>query len=483
MKVSSMRLQVPRISLTVLALVWVLLPAWAFQATTATSTSAAAVTTESIHVSNGDFNRGTAKWKAKSPSPVKFTQHRGRTGPGVRMLNHKWARVVRMTQTEPTVSESSSGDSFKVSAWVRTSRPIRVKLRTVERDDGKTKRQQQGVHVPRGAWTRLSMTVTPAFVGSNLTVAVLGRKVNRGTSLRVDDVRVKRTRKEVRSAPCRTATRGLPKCGAYVGAAYGGNTDVEPLEAQIGGRLAVRRTYFGPQHANYAMRVVQEDLDAGRLPWISFKLPHSWSHMAAGRGDAWAENIAERLAKVDGPVWIAFHHEPEGDGNIRHWTRTQERLAPIIRSVAPNVGYSIILMGWHQIESAGNTDKYGLDTLWPDTKIDLLGIDPYNFYGGPGRTVPAPTDLVSRYFEPISEWAAQNDVAWGVAEMGFTNKTLNEDPLWLQRTYQGLVDNEGVALSYFNSNLNSTADWRLDTPADFQAFSEILAESPRPVTD
>ena len=36
------------------------------------------------------------------------------------------------------------------------------------------------------------------------------------------------------------------------------------------------------------MRLAEADLAAGRLPWISFKLPYSWPDMAAGKGDAWA---------------------------------------------------------------------------------------------------------------------------------------------------------------------------------------------------
>ena len=49
--------------------------------------------------------------------------------------------------------------------------------------------------------------------------------------------------------------------------------------------------------------------------------------------------------QLDGPVWLAFHHEPEGDGDLRAWTAMQARLAPIVRETAPNVAYSIILTG------------------------------------------------------------------------------------------------------------------------------------------
>ena len=40
-------------------------------------------------------------------------------------------------------------------------------------------------------------------------------------------------------------------------------------------------------------------------------------------------DIATKLSKLNGPVWIAFHHEPENDGDITLWTKMQARLAQV----------------------------------------------------------------------------------------------------------------------------------------------------------
>ena len=116
----------------------------------------------------------------------------------------------------------------------------------------------------------------------------------------------------------------------------------------MGQQLGVRRTYYGATQVDKAVSVSKADLAMDRLPWISFKLPYSWAEMAAGKGDAWATDLAAKLNKLDGPVWLAFHHEPEGDGDIKQWTAMQAHLAPIVRAAAPNVAYTIVVTGYHQ---------------------------------------------------------------------------------------------------------------------------------------
>ncbi len=38
-----------------------------------------------------------------------------------------------------------------------------------------------------------------------------------------------------------------------------------------------------------------------------------------------------------------------------------------------------------------------------------------------------------------------------------------------------------MAMTYFNSSLNSVTDWRLDTDADFNAFGHVLGMGTRPL--
>ena len=38
-----------------------------------------------------------------------------------------------------------------------------------------------------------------------------------------------------------------------------------------------------------AVRMAAGDVAKGRLPWLSFKLPYTWSEMAAGKGDVFTQ--------------------------------------------------------------------------------------------------------------------------------------------------------------------------------------------------
>jgi len=278
---------------------------------------------------------------------------------------------------------------------------------------------------------------------------------------------------------CAYTARGIPACGAYFGAALGGNDDPTALEKKAGQRLGVHRTFWQASQVDAAVRTAEEDLAVGRLPWISFKLPSSWEDMAAGGGDAWAKDIAEQLGGLDGPVWVAFHHEPETDGDIAQWTAIQKRLSPIVRNTAPNVAYTIILTGWHQVEGQGDTAQYGLDKLWPTgTKIDLVGFDIYNRYGTERSNRDAPYDLGAEYFTPLAAWAKAHDVPWAIGETGYTDATAKADPKWLKRTYDQLVDLGGIAMSYFSSSLNATGDWLLDTDQREAQFISVLRGTP-----
>lgn len=276
---------------------------------------------------------------------------------------------------------------------------------------------------------------------------------------------------------CWVTKRGLPRCGAYLGMAYGGNTDPTLLEQDVG-RLGVRRTYFRPDQVRYAVRTARADIAAGRLPWVSFKLPHPWWRMARGRGDRWARGVARQLGTVEGPVWVAFHHEPEGDGRIRNWRRTQQRLGPILRRTSRNLAFTVILTGWHQLHSDGT---YSLRRVWPRrTKVDVAGFDVYNAEGmvKNGSTL-GPTDMDGDYFAPLSRWAARKGVYWGLAETGYTDAAARRDPDWIDRTHRQLVARDGIAMAYFNSTLNSSASWDLSPPVKEEAFTHAMRGTPR----
>ena len=273
---------------------------------------------------------------------------------------------------------------------------------------------------------------------------------------------------------CTHTPRGIPSCGAYVGSAYGANTSVTGWENGMGKRLGVHRTFWGGHSVASAIRTAKSDVAHHRLPWISFKAPYSWSAMASGKGDAWARAVARKVRTVRGPVWVAVHHEPEGDGNIATWKAMQVRLAPIMRRVAPNLGYSIILMGYHEFYGES---KYRMANIWPKTKIDVLGFDLYETYGVQGKTKWK--RWTHDYFQKIQRFARAHGTKWGLAETGYSDPAAKKQPGWMRKVYKQLVAHGGKAFTYFNTNLNSKADWKLSTPAQRASFTRLNKTGPR----
>jgi hypothetical protein len=258
---------------------------------------------------------------------------------------------------------------------------------------------------------------------------------------------------------CAVSARGIPSCGAYVGAAYGANTDVKPWESTMGKNLGVHRTYWSPSQVGSAVNTAKADVASHRIGWLSFKAPYSWKEMAAGKGDAWAKDLATRMKSIGGPVWVAVHHEPEGEGDMQQWKAMQARLAPIMRAAAPNLGYSIILMGYHQFLG---DKKYALSATWPNTKIDVAGFDIYEKYGVQKSGEPMTTewkDFKNLYFAKLQQWSKSTGVPWGLAETGYSDPAAKVRPGWPTTTYNDMVNAGGIAFSYFNTNLHSVANW------------------------
>jgi Cellulase (glycosyl hydrolase family 5) len=271
---------------------------------------------------------------------------------------------------------------------------------------------------------------------------------------------------------CAVSARGIPSCGVLMGGAYKANHDPSPWEKELGGNIGVHRMFFSAGQVNGAVSKAKSSLAKGRLPWISFKLPHSWQQMASGKGDAWAKDIAKRFSALNGPVWIAFAHEPEKDGDILVWKKMQERLGPILRNNASNVGFSVILMGYHQFFGSST---YAMSRIWPNTTVDMAGFDVYDHYGKNGQKKH--TDMVS-YFDKISSWAKSKGVAWGLAETGISHAGLADRPSWFKDTYAQMSSRGGKAFAYFNTSLNSFQDWTLSTSLKKQKFKETWKSSP-----
>ena len=178
---------------------------------------------------------------------------------------------------------------------------------------------------------------------------------------------------------------------------------------------------------------------------------------------------------MPGPVWVALHHEPEGDGNLADWVALQKRLLPLL-AAAPNVRTSIILTAWETFDS-GNA-AYSLKALWPGSMVDIMGFDAYNRYGDADHPNKGWTEM-SHFYDEIAPAAKARGVDWAIAETGYTDAAAAKDPDWLTRAFDDMAnrtDLPGLGLCYFNSVANSKGSWRLAGVKD-AAFDAILNRS------
>lgn len=468
-------------------------------------------------VVNGSFDGGTTGWRTNDASTTDLQSvDSGRTAAPAAKLTSTSPATVVLNDAQNTVTDVVKGTHYTVEAWVRTPDPnASGQLRVREVDGDQVKTFKTGFWLTDAKWHRVTLNLTTAYEGSHLDLNVLAWHQTPGAALLVDDVSMIESSSggtpggSISQPPggdtsqppggdtsqppggdtgtpgssagtltngCSYSQRGIPDCGAYVGATLQGNADPTAFESQMGQHLGVHRTFWRGDQVDSAVRTAKRDLAHRRVPWISFKLPHSWRQMANGAGDAWARDLAAKLSRLDGPVWVAFHHEPQHDGDITQWTAMQERLAPIVRNTAPNVAYSIILSGWNSVSGA---KEYRLSSLWPkNTKIDILGVDTYNRDGVPQAGGRRQTDGKLHSLEKIAAWAKQRGIAWGISETGYTDFASKQDPTWISRAYKSVVDKGGIAFAYFNSDGNSVASWDLSTKAKRQDFAKVLQGSP-----
>lgn len=432
------------------------------------------------------FEKGLAGFSGTTSTRVALSREgAGRQQSRALVLRAKQAGPAS-TQRRQAVGEHDRGTRFVVDGWARASARRTVALRVVEVSGGKVL-QSKVARVVAGPkkWRRLPVAITAKSADSSLRLTVRSPRLRAGERVLLDDVRVVRTVASTTTTPgpakpgtCAVSQRGIPSCGVYVGAAHGSNTDPTALESKLGRKLAVRRTYFTASGVTKAVSTARTDLAAGRLPWMSFKLPHSWPDMVAGKGDAWAKDLAKRLGELDGPVWVAFHHEPEGDGNIQTWRKMQERLAPIVRSAASNVAFTVVVTGWNQFYGAA---EYRLSEIWPrGVKVDVAGFDIYQQYGvvKNGKTTTKWTDF-SEYYSKIATWARTVDVAWGLGETGVTDSAARARPEEIANSVKLMEDYGGIAYSYFDTTLNSIANWALSTAVKQQGFASALGGTTR----
>lgn len=276
---------------------------------------------------------------------------------------------------------------------------------------------------------------------------------------------------------------GIPPKGetlAGASVANGAEATAVAFEAKVG-PLGVRRSYWQSSGVTSAVATARADLAAGRIPWLSFKLPYAWGAMATGSGDAWVTDLANRLALLPGPVWVALHHEPEGDGVVADYRAMQAQCLPLLRR--PNIATTLILTGWGEVLGSQKIADY-----WPgDGIVDILGMDPYNWFGtsaSQGSALRTTWDELKVYYVAMAAWGEAHGCRWGVAETAYADTAATRDAAWLTRAYDDMRAMGGVALAYFNVSAAANGEpsswtWPITSEPKIATMRAVLAKADR----
>jgi hypothetical protein len=244
--------------------------------------------------------------------------------------------------------------------------------------------------------------------------------------------------------------------------AGGGNIDRTKTGVDID------RWYGGPGDVAKAITKAKANQAAGIRTWMSFKLPYTWAQMANGTGDVWAKDLFTKLDALNFEVWVAFHHEPEGDGVTSDWRKMQDHLSRMVPGgTAGDIKFWLIVTGWHQENGTTAANKW--DVLYP-TGAPIYGIAydwPYLQYGYKWVNGVKTTTMATGWAEgsllvdKLAARAASFGVHAAIAEYGYSDEAFVKDKTWLDRLVASAKSKKLLALSYFDTTLNSTKSWYL----------------------
>jgi hypothetical protein len=288
--------------------------------------------------------------------------------------------------------------------------------------------------------------------GAALDLNVVGRHLGSRQALMVDDIRL------VKTSSCSARFSGDPCTAVYFGAAAdGGPTS---LELQAGHKLSLYRSYMqaGTPTKRFVSRATN-DIANGRIPLISTKVPGSWAAVAAGRQDAWLLQRIRALAKVNGPVWLALHHEPTGDGAPADWVAMQKHARKLIDANSKNIALIGILNGWEFIKPGGHPAAFNMPV---GSGVDVMGFDNYNPWSATNgkkwlsaSKVLSPAVTIAKWGYPtlVGEYGVRTDKAHP-----------GRAARWMSNAYAYATAHHFVGMAYFNSGLNSPdGTWVMDT--------------------
>jgi hypothetical protein len=266
------------------------------------------------------------------------------------------------------------------------------------------------------------------------------------------------------------------------------NTVCPQKERALSASYGVHRQFKGWGNWQGVAKAIQQDHQAGRLPWVSFKPPggaSGWQSIANGQHDGELKALAAVLKANDSqPVLLTFHHEPSNDGpdsQGKWWAAAYCHIHDLLQAqgALQNVADPPILGDW-LFNPRNAQDPSAWLTPGVLQRMPFLGVDMYENTSG---------ETFADRIPSILDWMAKQgypDKMVGIGETGATDKYKASTGLsaaqWLNQSLSWAAANTDkiAVVSYFNSVANSRAGvyWPLDeSPAKMAAYRSWLVNA------
>ncbi|HSS68127.1 MAG TPA: hypothetical protein VLK34_06210 [Nocardioidaceae bacterium] len=252
---------------------------------------------------------------------------------------------------------------------------------------------------------------------------------------------------------------------------YGSSSPVAKLrglEESIGEPLPCYRSFFDSGEPGALHARVSNDAVEGRLSIASIKPPGPWADAAGDSG--WIETVLGPLGDIGVPMFLAVHHEPEGEakayGTPADFRLLQLSVMKAASTLAPTATIVPILGSW-----SFDTRTSREPAEWNVPEATVYGVDIYNPW--------SPTN--GKQWIPFGDkLALAHDQAAGrpmlVGEYGCRSDPAQPGRAasWMRDAFTDALASDVVAMAYFNSDRNSPdGTWELDAET-FPVFRDLL---------
>lgn len=456
----------------------------------ANAESASAATGELVV--NGDFSAGVQHWRTNAPEEHELTATtQARTGTQAAQIHIKTRRAVVLNEQKDTVSSTIKGNTYTMTAWVRSSRAGTVaQIKARELGTGEHYSHEYRYALPDTAWHQLKMDFTARWGGSTLDLNiqfwgnVVGQDVyvdsvsligQDSTLPSQDEVTLPGQQESVLPGQCAKPAPTGTMFGSSLSTS--GQTAAQSLAGvdAIFGKVPVARVFDPGMVMPWSKPRTQ--MLAGRDLVISFRpMPQD---VLSGKYDAEFRSWFKQ-APADVTIYWSYIHEPEpmiiqGKFTADQYRRAWQRIEGIADEACRTNMYStLILTGW----TTQPASKRDWRTYYAgDDVIDVMAFDPYNGASNPTavRSYPSAASM----FDSVRKVAAEAGKPYGIAETGSPkipgDVTGSARAAWLNDVAAYSRQHGALFVTYFHSSRDG--EWRLLDGPSQTAWRAAVASS------